>query len=328
MPILAHTRLPAFGRLAAAGAPVVAPADWDGPLLHVGPVNTMADGALEATERQFLHLLAAALPGRGVLLHVAGLPEIPRGPDAARHCAAHYLTPAGLRCFPLDALIVTGANIADPDLDRLFFKDALADVIAWADATVPTTLFSCLATHAVLHWRHGRPRRPLAAKRWGLFPHRAAAPGHPLLAGYGPAPVVPHSRWNDVPADDFAGAGLQVLLVDADDGGVHLAASPDGRSVFMQGHPEYEPVSLLKEHKREVGRFAAGERADYPEVPAGIATEAGLAILAAHRARVVAGDPPPDYPEAAVLPHLHDTWRGDTERFFSAWLAPRPATAS
>ncbi len=326
MPLLAHTPLPAYARLAAAGVPVVAPADWDGPVLDLGLVNTMADGALEATERQFLRLLAAGVPDRGLRLHVAGLPEIPRGALARQHCDAHYLTLAGLRARPLDALIVTGANIPDPDLDRLFYKDALAEVIAFAEAAVPTTLYSCLATHAVLQYRHGRRRRPLAAKRWGLFPHLVMAPGHPLVAGIGPTPLVPHSRWNDVPADDFAAAGLALLLTDAQDGGVHLAASPDGRSVFMQGHPEYEPVSLLKEHQREVGRFAAGERADYPEVPTGIAAAAGLALLADHRAAVEAacagGGAPPAYPEAAVLPHLHDTWYADTARFFANWLAP------
>lgn len=328
MPLLAHTPLPAYARLAAAGVPVVAPDAWSGPVLEMGLVNTMADGALEATERQFLGLLAAGVPDCGVLLHVAGLPEIPRAATVRRHCDDHYLTLAELRARPLDALIVTGANIADPDLDRLFYKDALAEVIAFAEAAVPTTLYSCLATHAVLHYRHGKRRRLLAAKRWGLFPHRVVAPDHPLVAGFSDAPVVPHSRWNDVPAVDFAAAGLEVLLVDARDGGVHLAASPDGRSVFMQGHPEYEPISLLREHKREVGRFVAGRRPDYPEVPAGIADDGGLALLAAHRARVEGGGPLPDYPEAAVVPHLHDTWHRDTERFFSAWLDARRRPAS
>jgi homoserine O-succinyltransferase len=107
---------------------------------------------------------------------------------------------------------------------------------------------------------------------------------------------------------------------------VHLAATPDRRSVFMQGHPEYEPVSLLKEHKREVGAFAEGRRPDYPEVPVGIVAAPGQAMLAGHRQRVLAarrgGGPPPAYPEAEVLPHLADRWRADTVRFFAAWLAP------
>jgi homoserine O-succinyltransferase len=305
----------------------VAPADWHGPVLRAGLVNTMADGALEATERQFLRLLAAGAPGHGIELHPCGLPEIPRGEAARRHCDAHYKSLAELRAVRPDALVVCGANVPDPDLEHLFYRESLAEVIVWAEAEVPLTLFSCLATHAVLHFRHGRPRRQLAAKRWGVFPHRVTAPRHRLTAGLADGLLVPHSRWNDVSAADFAAAGLEVLVVAADDGGVHLAATPDGRRVFMQGHPEYDPVSLLKEHKREVGRFVAGERGDYPEPPLGIVTDAGLAKLDHYRGEVQAAwrdtAALPAYPEAAVARCLHDAWRADTERFFAAWLDAR-----
>lgn len=325
MPLLAHTRLPAYERLAREGVAVVAPGDWRGPVLRVGLVNTMDDGALAATERQYLRLLAAAAPACGVELHPCALPGIARGPEAHRHLAAHYGDLAALKAARPHALVVCGANVADPDLDRLSHREALVEVIAWSQAEVPRTLFSCLATHAVLHFSHGRRRRALPHKRWGVFAHRLVAPAHPLVAGLADGLRVPHSRWNDVPAGDFAAAGLEVLVVDAADGGVHLAASPDGRQVFMQGHPEYDPVSLLKEHKREARRFAEGLRDDYPETPAGICDEPGLALLARHgqaaRAAARAGAAAPPYPEAAVVPHLHDDWRADTERFFSTWLA-------
>ena len=39
------------------------------------------------------------------------------------------------------------------------------------------------------------------------------------------------------------------------------------RVVYFQGHPEYDTVSLLKEYKREVMRYADGERRDYPPFP-------------------------------------------------------------
>lgn len=323
MPLLARNALPAYARLADAGVPVL-PADaWSGPRLRVGLVNAMADAALEATERQLLGLLAAAAPDRGVELIPAELPEIPRGEAARRHLDAHYEPVADLSRRRLDALIVTGANVPDPDLDRLPFRAALVRVLDWARDEVPTTLHSCLASHAVLHFRHGRPRRRLAAKRWGVFPHRVAQPGHPLAHGLADGFVAPHSRWNDTPADDCAAAGYEVILQDAEDGGVLLAASPDRRTLLLQGHPEYDPVSLVKEHARETARFLAGERADWPEPPAGIADAAGLALLAEHRRRALAapaGAPP--YPEAALLPHLHHRWRGSAVRIVGNWLAP------
>jgi O-acetylhomoserine (thiol)-lyase len=71
----------------------------------------------------------------------------------------------------------------------------------------------------------------------------------------------PHSRWNDIPRSHWDAAGLRVLA-ESGRAGVHLATSADGfRIVYFQGHPEYERNSLLKEYKREVGRFIAGELA-------------------------------------------------------------------
>ena len=66
----------------------------------------------------------------------------------------------------------------------------------------------------------------------------------------------PHSRYNDVSVAQVEGAGLTVLAQN-DLGEVHLAVSPDQiRVVYFQGHPEYEVVSLLKEYRREVRRYA------------------------------------------------------------------------
>ncbi len=49
---------------------------------------------------------------------------------------------------------------------------------------------------------------------------------------------------------------------------MHLATSPDGfRIVYFQGHPEYDRNSLLKEYKREVGRFLAGDLDVPPPYP-------------------------------------------------------------
>jgi len=72
---------------------------------------------------------------------------------------------------------------------------------------------------------------------------------------------VPHSRFNDVSREQFEAAGLKVL-VEGPQAGVHLAVSGDlFRVVLFQGHPEYDTISLLKEYKREVTRFAAASAA-------------------------------------------------------------------
>ncbi len=52
--------------------------------LHIGLINNMPDGALEATERQFLSLLNAASDGVSIRLSLYSLPGIERNEFGAR----------------------------------------------------------------------------------------------------------------------------------------------------------------------------------------------------------------------------------------------------
>jgi len=46
--------------------------------LNIGLINNMPDGALEATERQFLSLLNSASDGMSIRLSLYSLPDVPR----------------------------------------------------------------------------------------------------------------------------------------------------------------------------------------------------------------------------------------------------------
>jgi homoserine O-succinyltransferase/O-acetyltransferase len=120
-----------------------------------------------------------------------------------------------------------------------------------------------------------RAPRPLAAKRWGVYPHRVVAPDHPLLLGANTRFDVPHSRWNEVTSAQLRDVGIRVL-VESVEGDFHLGTSADGiRTVYLQGHPEYDAVSLLKEYRRELDRFLAGELDALPPTPANYLTPRG-----------------------------------------------------
>lgn len=326
MPIVAHTALPAFAELRDRGDHVLTAEQarsQDIRELHVGLLNLMPDAAFHVTERQFIHLLGSS--NRIVQLHVHPftVPGIARGPRIAAHIDRHYATFDELRTTGLDALVVTGANVVEPDLALEPFWDPLGEVMAWAEEAVTSTLCSCLASHVLLQRRHGIRRRRLPAKRWGVLSHRIVRP-HPLLHGTNTRFDVPHSRWNEVTSEQLGAAGLEVL-VEGVDGDVHLATSADGiRTVYLQGHPEYDAESLLKEHKREVARFAAGELELPPPVPTPYLAPEAVALLDRHVAAVRtardAGTPPPDYPEAQVTATLDDTWADTATAVFANWL--------
>jgi homoserine O-succinyltransferase len=327
MPLVANTKLPTFERLKREGGNVV-PQDvavhQEIRELHIGLLNMMPDAALEATERQFFRLVGESNAIAQFYMHPFTLAELNRSSEAQAYVAQHYETFEQIKAQGLDALIVTGANVTQPDLSLEPFWKPLIKVIDWAHENVTSTLCSCLATHAVLQFRYGQKRRPLGLKRWGVYPHRVVDRNHPLVADVNTRFDVPHSRFNQIDRAQFEAARLPVL-VESEIAGVHLATSEDGfRLVFFQGHPEYDTVSLLKEYKREVARFLNGARADYPPFLDHYFTLQIQAILTEYREHAQTarsrGQPIPEFPEGLVREALDNTWHDTAEAVVDNWI--------
>jgi homoserine O-succinyltransferase len=327
VPIVAHNDLPTFQRLRQEGQTILVPEralHQSIRELHIGVLNMMPDAALAATERQFFRLVGESNPIAQFYMHPFTLQELPRDEQAQAHIARYYDTFEQVCTEGLDALIITGANVTHPDLSQEPFWGPLREVFDWAQANVTSVLCSCLATHAALQFRHGQRRRPLPAKCWGVFPHRVVRKTHPLVNDVNTRFDVPHSRFNDISAAQFREAGLHVLVESAR-AGVHLAVSADGfRSVFFQGHPEYDTVSLLKEYKREVQRYAGGERDSYPPFPENHFRPREQAILEEYRLRLETaretGDTPPGFPEQLVSRRIDNTWHDTAEGIVGNWI--------
>jgi len=327
MPLVANTELPAFNRLQQEGQNVL-PRDvalhQDIRELHVGLLNMMPDAALAATERQFFRLVGESNQIAQFYMHPFSLPELTRGAEARAHIDRYYETFEQVAAAGLDALIITGANVEGSELSDQPFWAPLIEVIDWAHANVTSTLCSCLATHAVMEFRYGQKRRPLGFKRWGVYSHRVTERKHPLVAGVNTRFDIPHSRFNQIDRARFEAAGCRVLA-ESERADVHLAVSPDlFRLVFFQGHPEYDIISLLKEYKREVLRFAVGARDTYPPFPEHYFPLQCQAILEEHRERLCAaleaGTAPPEFPEALVSGYLDNTWHDTAEAVINNWI--------
>ena len=327
MPIVAHNDLPTFARLRAEGHNILGSdraLQQDIRELHIGLLNMMPDAALAATERQFFRLIGQSNQIAQFYVHPFTLDGLERSADARAHIERYYESFDQLRHQGLDALIITGANVAGPNLSGEPFWEPLIEVVDWAYEHVTSTLCSCLATHAVMEFRYGERRRPLPAKRWGVYPHRVVDRGHPLVRNGNTLFDVPHSRYNQIAREQFDTVGCRVL-VESESAGVHLAVSPDGlRLVMFQGHPEYDTVSLLKEYKREINRFLAGERPDYPPFPENVFDLKSRALLDEHRHMLERqrdrGREPPPFPEPRITARLENTWRDTAEGVVGNWM--------
>jgi len=327
MPIIAHSPLPTFDLLRAQGEnilPLEVALHQDIRALHIGLLNMMPDAALRVTEQQFIRLLGSANQIVQIHVHPFTVPGLARAPETQEYIDRYYEPFERLREEGLDALVVSGANVTTPSLGLESFWDPLREVIGWASEHVTSILCSCLATHALVQLFHGVQRRPLLSKRWGVYRHRVVRPDHPLMRGANSLFDVPHSRWNEIGSAQLEAAGLQVL-VESLDGDFHLGTSPDGiRFVYLQGHPEYDRGSLLKEYKREVMRYLQGELPGVPPYPenyfpppaARVARRHLEAAVAARDARIA----PPPFPEAEVMPLLDNSWTDTGKVIFNNWL--------
>ncbi|HIO92573.1 MAG TPA: homoserine O-succinyltransferase [Leucothrix mucor] len=326
MPLVAHSELPTFTRLKAEGQTILRSGQavqQDIRELHIGLLNMMPDAAIAATERQFLRLIGESNAIIQFNVHLFTLPELPRSEKAQQHIDAYYETFDDIKKEGLDALIITGANVSQPNLSDEDFWKPLSEVIEWAEKNVPSTLCSCLATHAVMELKYQQKRYHLNNKRWGVYSHQVTQQ-HPLVKGINTQFNVPHSRFNQIDRQQFETAGLHVL-VEAEKASVHIAVSENGiRTVFFQGHPEYDAISLVKEYKREVLLFNAGKRSDYPPFPHQYFDLTTQAVLNEYLDKVTeaknSGKEAPLFPEALIINRIHNTWHDTAAAIMANWM--------
>ncbi len=288
----------------------------------IGLLNNMPDPALEATEQQFAALLGAAAGTRTVRLRFSSLPELTRGAAARERIESSYWPLDELLAERPDALIVTGTEPRTPVLEEEPYWERLARLIDWAEAHTAASVWSCLAAHAVAQALHGVRRQRLTEKRFGVFEHRLRQ-GHPLLDGVRAPFLTPHSRWNELPMAALEAAGFTVLSFSQETGADCFVSERRSLLVCFQGHPEYESFTLLKEYRRDAGRYLRAEQPAWPTLPRGYFDSEALELIAAFRERAEAAREPErlaEFPMARLVAGLEARWQPQAVTIYRNWL--------
>jgi homoserine O-succinyltransferase len=289
-------------------------------VLTIGLINNMPDSALQATERQFMQLLKAAAGNNRIHFHCFSLPSVQRSQTAKWRVDRQYTDIADLGRLHIDGLIVTGAEPNAATLPEEPFWEDLTDIIDWAQANTRSTIWSCLAAHAVVLHLDGIERQRLNSKCSGIY-DCARVIDHWLTQDV-PSPLkVSHSRYNELRESDLVARGYQVLTQSPQAGVDIFAKELRSQFIFFQGHPEYDALSLQREYLRDITRYIAGERDNYPAFPAGYFDTETENRLASFERRARAER---KLPLSVELPHL--TLRQDTAAgaaataIFGNWL--------
>jgi homoserine O-succinyltransferase len=287
-------------------------------------VNNMPDGAFDATERQFLGLLEEGSQALDIEVRRFTMDGVPRGEETSIRIAEDYFPLADLYPDPPDLLIVTGSNPIEVNIDDEPYWSDLVEVLSWARVEVTSTLLSCLSAHAALTVFDGIDRTRLSAKCTGVFSHHVNL-RQPLTSGLEPEILLPHSRWNSVPRRALQDAGYDVMIHSQATGWTMASREEDGRQlVLFQGHPEYDPSSLLREYRRDAGRYVRGERDDLPILPFHCVAPADWEALERFHREIVLGERDPilfdDFPFEDLGAKAPWPWRTLATRLFTNWV--------
>lgn len=291
---------------------------------RIGLINNMPDGALHSTEAQFCGLLEAAAGSQAISVRLSSFPELPRESAALERIRSQYWPVDELLAEPLDGLIVTGTEPRAPRLRDEPYWARFTDLLAWAQRHTLASIWSCLAAHAAVEALDGIQRQRLPEKRSGIYEHQILA-GHPLLSGTGSPLYMPHSRWNELPLEALRGADYTVLSWSNVSGAdTFMRHGRGGLLLFFQGHPEYEGTTLLKEYRRDVGRYLSGTQIHYPTLPVGYLSAESSALLGAfeqqaHRRRDAGLLE--QFPFAQVAAALSNSWQSSAAAIYRNWLA-------
>lgn len=251
MPVKIREGLPAADVLAAENVFVMTDrraASQDIRALSILVLNLMP--AKQTTEAQILRLLGnSPLQVEVTFLHTASYS--PKHTDHT-HLEVFYETFEHVRDRRYDGLIITGAPVELMEFEDVDYWDELVGIMEWADEHVFSTLAICWGAQAELYHHYGIGKHTVDQKVFGVFSHEVTDAKNKITRGFDDTFLAPHSRHTTVKVEDILAEPDLELLAVSKEAGVFLAASRDGRRVFVTGHAEYDAETLDLEYRRDL----------------------------------------------------------------------------
>lgn len=173
---------------------------------------------------------------------------------SASHLNKFYVAFADVRKHKFDGMIITGAPVENLEYEEVNYWEELVEIMEWTKTNVHSTLHLCWGAQAALYCHYGIPKYRREKKLSGIYRHKVLHHRIPLVRGMDDYVMAPHSRYTEVRREDIEKhPGLNVLA-ESPEAGVFLAMKEDGSQIFIQGHPEYDRMTLNNEYLRDVDK--------------------------------------------------------------------------
>ncbi|MGM9712839.1 MAG: homoserine O-succinyltransferase [Prevotella sp.] len=171
------------------------------------------------------------------------------------HMRMFYKPFETLREKRFDGMIITGAPVEQMDFEDVSYWEEISGIFNWAKTHVTSTLYICWAAQAGLYYHYGVPKHELKRKMFGIFKHHITAETTlPIFRGFDDMFRMPHSRHTEVRRADIEKHAELSIIAESYESGVGIVMAREGREFFITGHMEYNPDTLDKEYKRDMGK--------------------------------------------------------------------------
>lgn len=172
----------------------------------------------------------------------------------ASHLNKFYCTFDDICYRKFDGLIITGAPVEDITFEEVDYWQEVCQIMDWAEKHVTSTLHICWGAQAGFYHYYGIQKAQLSEKLFGVYNHRVMNRKIPLVRGFDDIFCAPHSRHTETPAAAIHACDKLTVLAESDEAGVFLAIAEDGKKIFVNGHPEYDRVTLHNEYQRDLNK--------------------------------------------------------------------------
>ena len=173
---------------------------------------------------------------------------------SASHLNKFYVEFADVKRKKYDGMIITGAPVELLDYEEVNYWPELSQIMEWSKTHVTSTLHICWGAQAGLYYHYGIPKYKREKKLSGIYNHKVLNKKCPLVRSLNDYFLAPHSRYTEVREKDILAHPELEILAKSDEAGVFLIMSRDGRQIFVQGHPEYDRMTLNNEYHRDLSK--------------------------------------------------------------------------
>lgn len=170
------------------------------------------------------------------------------------HLNKFYVEFKEIRKKRYDGMIITGAPVEHLEYEEVNYWEELNMMMEWSKTHVTSTLHICWGAQAGLYYHYGIPKYPRKEKLSGIYEHQVLKRKVPLIRSFNDTFMAPHSRFTEVRREDIRKHPELIIVAESREAGVFLAMSRDGKQIFIQGHPEYDRMTLNNEYRRDLGK--------------------------------------------------------------------------